>query len=144
MNINDSGLTVYQLRLLDCAAIVRNGNGNFDLEWWRADFDVCGTTRCAVGDYIAATKPTDIWLKRAGGTIFHYVCNLDGEQNYLAVARHFGITEAESEALFSPDAYDAEHLTDRAYVADRIEQFVMAQLQVNRESSEAVTTGTLE
>jgi hypothetical protein len=131
MKINDSGLTVYQQRLLDCAAIVRNGKGSFDLGTWRRD-EGCGTTCCAVGDYVMAVQPTDLWLEPyytwSTGEVI-YMLRSTNDLAFDAAAEHFGLSEEDCLYLFDHRRYSLEHRADRAYVANRIEQFVMEQVR---------------
>jgi hypothetical protein len=115
MKTNDLNLTIEELRLLDCAAIVRAGTTPFDMKHWK-----CGSACCAVGDYCAARPDSELKL-------FIYcdcpVPTLGRGTWYLvsmhAVCRYFGLSEQQGDALFGPDLK-----SDREEVAQRIEDFV--------------------
>jgi hypothetical protein len=112
----ENNLTVYQERLLDTAAIVRAGTTPFSMANW-----VCGTARCAVGDYCAARPDADLRLTFACDCWVPY---LEVEEAYHygseAVARYFGLEMHQTFALFGSDLP-----SDRAAVADRIERFAL-------------------
>lgn len=107
MKSNDLGLSVYQMRLLTCADIVRNGTAPLRMRSW---------AHCAVGDYCMA-KVSDLQLQNSVPQL------PTGEESWNAVETHFGLSGDEAMALFDEDSY--REIVSRSEVADRIEHFAL-------------------
>lgn len=121
-HIKDLPISLHDQRLLACAALVRNGTGDFDMQKWK-----CGTACCAVGWYTEA---------KIGALVFETTvydnqpsfCPINREASFkasgwLAVEIEFKINHRQALWMFSPDCYEVWPLT-REIVATRIEKFV--------------------